>query len=187
MTPLEPWKPVLPDYLQDLTQTAVTPNCSCSTVLGKKKSVNGVLYESGAVLHESYVGAVVERRLQTNSHPYHQHVEPFQIVQGFGAAAPPQDSKNDFYRVGDWHDVIQGSGVVRYRPLQFTGKLMVHCHRLQHEDEGMMATEYVHAANSGLGCTCWSSGAVSLPWGHVCSVFGLLTGLLLLCIEIVPF
>ena len=42
---------------------------------------------------------------------------------------------------------------------------MLHCHRLVHEDEGMMAMEYVHdpANEDALGCSCGSSAVSRKP------------------------
>ena len=55
--------------------------------------------------------------------------------------------------VGDWHDTLKGTGSVRFRPTEFTGKVMLHCHRLIHEDLGMMAMEKVEASGT---CSCTS-------------------------------
>lgn len=166
---LESWTPAYPDYLQDLRATPASPQCTCTTDLTQaRRQINGFLYQPDAVLHQSYLGAVVERHLITGTHPYHQHVYPFQLINDVVASSSRQvkhnvneDGNNDdiFYRAGDWHDTIQQAVgqedaiVVRYRPMHFSGQVMVHCHRLKHEDEGMMATELVHA-DDRRGCTC---------------------------------
>lgn len=46
---------------------------------------------------------------------------------------------------------------MKYRPIVFSGKIMLHCHILTHEDTGMMSQERVVFNNdtSGNGqCTC---------------------------------
>ena len=171
---LEAWTPAYPDYLQDLRATPASPHCTCTTDLTQaRRQINGFLYQPDAVLHQSYLGAVVERHLITGTHPYHQHVYPFQLINdvvvsssGQGKNNVNEDDNNDdvFYRAGDWHDTIQQAVgqadaiVVRYGPMHFSGQVMVHCHRLKHEDEGMMATELVHADDRrGCTCTSWSS------------------------------
>ena len=136
---LPTWAPDWPDYLPDLTEAQTSPGCSAVTRLDGH-AINGKLYDHSVILHHSYRGAVIERRLCLDDHPYHQHVYPFQIIQGFGAS----ESENAFYRVGDWQDVVQGRGVMRYQANDFAGKLMLHCHQLEHEDEGMMAVEMIH-------------------------------------------
>ena len=42
---------------------------------------------------------------------------------------------------GDWHDTFQLGTTytrVRFQTDVFTGDVMIHCHYLQHEDEGML-------------------------------------------------
>ena len=185
VTNLPSWTPTYPPYLEDLRQSPPSPNCSCA-IHFDRRAVNGRSYNSGDILHQSYIGAVVEREVRARNHPYHQHVYPFQIQQGFGingnggGGGRDNDNRRDdndngnrdndnhssgnFYQAGDWHDSVDGTGILRYRPTEFTGKLMFHCHRLVHEDEGMMAMEYVHEADEGnsVGCACGSSAATSL-------------------------
>ena len=63
-------------------------------------------------------------------HPMHIHTNAFQIIQPDGSAEPV------------WRDVVlvrAGERVrVRMAFQDFTGKLMYHCHILDHEDLGMM-------------------------------------------------
>lgn len=93
-------------------------------------------------MHQTYIGAVVERDVAAVQHPYHQHVYPFQLVGG---------SSSTYYAIGDWHDVVKGRFNVRYSPDRYSGKLMIHCHRLVHEDRGMMAVEQILDSGS---CGC---------------------------------
>lgn len=66
-------------------------------------------------------------------HPFHLHVVPYQIDDIRG---------NNFYQVGDWHDTLlpdsTNSATVRVQMSSFTGRYVVHCHILEHEDNGMM-------------------------------------------------
>jgi len=143
------WTPNYPDYLTDLTGQSVTSGCSCDTAFsGATMSVNNIQFpDNGSYLHQTYLGAIASRTISANAHPYHQHVYPFQLVGSSLATG--------YNAVGDWHDTIKGSGEIRFRPTEFTGKLMLHCHRLIHEDLGMMAMEYV-APSSGGSCWCTS-------------------------------
>ena len=140
---LEQWTPVYPDYLQDLQAATVGEGCKCATTLDNDK-VNGAKYEVDHVLHESFLGAVVERSLNAERHPYHQHVYPFQLVGGF--------TESEYIKKGDWHDTFEGRANFRYRPMEFETKVMLHCHKLTHEDQGMMALEMVRNASNI--CTC---------------------------------
>ena len=158
---LASWTPTYPEYLQDLTSQSVTPGCECDTSFtfptdangDRIPSVNSLQFPSdGSYLHETYLGAIAARNLSANTHPYHQHVYPFQLV---GSTL-----ETGYNMVGDWHDTVKGTGEIRFRPTEFTGKLMLHCHRLVHEDLGMMAMEYVGTAALG-ECSCTSRQGVA--------------------------
>jgi len=125
------WTLDYPEYLQDLQSRTVLPNCSCPTDLGD--GVNGFAFDENFTTHTYQLGQVVERRIDAGNHPYHQHVYPFQLQANYGTSG--------YYQAGDWHDVIGDTGAVRYLPTVFASKLMVHCHRLEHEDTGMMGIE----------------------------------------------
>lgn len=64
------------------------------------------------------------------SHPFHIHTNPFQMVSGGGV--PP----------GTWLDVVNLAPFERFtfrtHFRDFTGKMVFHCHNLVHEDMGMM-------------------------------------------------
>jgi FtsP/CotA-like multicopper oxidase with cupredoxin domain len=66
------------------------------------------------------------------SHPFHIHVNWFQVVKINDVPVPPR-----------WQDTIvipfNGSVTIRHRFQQYTGRYVLHCHILPHEDLGMMA------------------------------------------------
>lgn len=68
----------------------------------------------------------------TMDHPMHLHINPFQIVGADGSAERA------------WRDIIliKAGGQARFRVRfdDFAGKTVQHCHILDHEDQGMMAT-----------------------------------------------
>ena len=105
-TDLESWALDYPSYLADLRTTDATAGCACKTELGNQ-GVNGEAFEAEKILHQTYLDAIVERVLKARNHPYHQHVYPFQLVDGF-------NDQTGYEQVGDWHDTIQGNGVIRY-------------------------------------------------------------------------
>lgn len=108
------------------------------------------------------LGKVEEWTLQSNvaGHPFHIHVNPFQIVkildpQGNDVSLP--DAKDGVegkidpeYRglKGVWKDTIWVKGpkskterytiVIRTRYERYIGDFVLHCHILDHEDQGMM-------------------------------------------------
>ena len=76
-----------------------------------------------------------------DAHPFHTHVNPFQL------ASEPEDSVGGYFQVGDWHDTyfaptFKSPKTGFMKVLQnvdfFTGKMVLHCHILQHEELGMM-------------------------------------------------
>jgi len=163
---LPSWTPAYPDYLLDLQNAEVTDGCSCETQFLRcedgKFCVNGELFEEESYIHSIPFGSIVERSLLgMRQHPYHQHVHPFQIVENL-REMNGRDSA--YWKVGDWHDVWQsrsGEGILKMRfPANVhLGRLMVHCHALDHEDEGTMSQEYI---SSSASCDC-SARAASQP------------------------
>eukprot|EP00287_Rhodomonas_sp_CCMP768_P005127 CAMPEP_0196740098 /NCGR_PEP_ID=MMETSP1091-20130531/29045_1 /TAXON_ID=302021 /ORGANISM="Rhodomonas sp., Strain CCMP768" /LENGTH=490 /DNA_ID=CAMNT_0042085031 /DNA_START=156 /DNA_END=1628 /DNA_ORIENTATION=+ len=144
---LEAWTPTYPAYLKDLQNTPADEGCACTTELEGDNEVNGAAFAHDFFLHEAFLGAVVERRIESDEHPYHQHVNPFQLISRF--------AETEYYRPGDWHDTYTGFALVRHTAADFEGKIMVHCHRLLHEDEGMMTMERV---NLNGPCSCGAGG-----------------------------
>ena len=82
-------------------------------------------------------------------HPYHQHVNPFQIIDiDFESTQNLYADRYTlaWYKNGDWHDTIMYSRratfpavTIRFQTDKFSGHMVQHCHLLNHEDHGMMA------------------------------------------------
>ncbi len=75
------------------------------------------------------------------SHPFHIHVNPFEIVKityKNGAAPDPQYAGME----GTWRDTVMVTPdvdiEVRTRYQRYIGQFVLHCHILSHEDQGMM-------------------------------------------------
>jgi len=143
-------------------------------------------FEGGDVFMKRYdVGTVNEIELQmARSHPYHQHVNPYQINAINGNALDdegeqtntfPGDPTNNpleeesvriWYQVGDWQDTLQmpttqtaASWRIRFQTDQFTGHMIQHCHILFHEDKGMMS-QYEIVGQEG---TAWPTARAMNP------------------------
>lgn len=93
------------------------------------QAVNGEAY-TGEVVVEMKVDQVQEWTLVGAAHPFHIHTNHFQLIS---------HGSDDLYTVGDWFDTVPADGVIRFLTDRFTGTLVLHCHRLEHEDQGMMA------------------------------------------------
>ena len=135
-----------PCYLVDLSGTigASAPTVSSTTTisLGPAPQISGAEFSSSTTYLASFaVGAVHELSLTgVNAHPFHLHINSYQL------AAAPADTSNDYFLQGDWHDTLiypNNGATVRFQTDVFTGKQVMHCHILEHEDEGMMAVTQI--------------------------------------------
>jgi FtsP/CotA-like multicopper oxidase with cupredoxin domain len=97
--------------------------------------INGRTFDPNRIDTAVTLGAVEEWEFinQTGmDHPMHLHVNPFQVI---GPNGQPELA---------WRDVVNvpARGSVRFRIqfADFAGKTVQHCHILDHEDMGMMAT-----------------------------------------------
>eukprot|EP01084_Bolivina_argentea_P055647 101981_1 len=148
--------PPRPAYLTDL-RSANTTSCACNTYFDPSidngrivtwsenecgyvfnmqgtPNINGVIFDLQPMTSLEY-GKVYEFTLLPHMHPYHQHVNPFQVQRDVGL--------NGFCaKQGDWYDTLGGGKftviIFRTHPIDFTGAQIVHCHFLPHEDIGMM-------------------------------------------------
>ena len=103
-------------------------------------AINNREFAPGRVDQSMELGAVEEWVLENDSddyHPFHIHVNPFQVVETSDQMIPP----------GTWMDTVlippqrfgvPGRVVMRTRIRRFIGQFVLHCHILGHEDRGMM-------------------------------------------------
>lgn len=105
--------------------------------------VNGEEYSGSRIDHTLILGKAQEWKLSSLnvSHPFHIHVNPFQIVKIENNTGEPMDPQF-IGLVGTWRDtlmVIPGYEItVRTRYQRYIGEYVLHCHILEHEDQGMM-------------------------------------------------
>lgn len=98
-------------------------------------TIDGNRYDPDRIDQLVNLNAVEEWTLLNTSnvsHPFHIHVNDFQVMSINGVAPP----------VPLWLDTVdipaQGNVVIRQRFTDFTGEFVLHCHILVHEDIGMM-------------------------------------------------
>jgi FtsP/CotA-like multicopper oxidase with cupredoxin domain len=128
---LAPYRP-----FRDIADAEVTGQ---QTVVFKatatEHSVDGKEYDPNAAPRKLKLGAVEEWTISSTgaSHPYHIHVNPFQIME--------KDADGKLHP-GDWKDTLFVTTaepiVIRTRYEDFDGAFVLHCHILDHEDQGMM-------------------------------------------------
>ncbi|AFY70015.1 Bilirubin oxidase [Thalassoporum mexicanum PCC 7367] len=104
--------------------------------------VNGQPYEPDRIDTRVKLGTVEDWELINNGvmdHPFHLHVNPFQVISRNDVPEPYQA----------WRDtvLVRAGETVRIRiPFRdFAGKTVYHCHILDHEDMGMMGNLEIQA------------------------------------------
>lgn len=97
--------------------------------------INGKMFDPNRVDTQVRLNTVEDWELVNTGvmdHPFHLHVNPFQVISRNGRPEP--------YRA--WKDtvLVRTGETVRIRVgfEDFTGKTVYHCHILDHEDLGMM-------------------------------------------------
>ena len=124
-----------PCYLVSLVNAASSSTTAIS--LGPAPSINGNSFATASTYEASFaVGSVHTLSLSgVNAHPFHLHVNHFQIAE------TPTDTSGDWFAAGDWHDVMFAdfdTVSVKFQADRWVGDQVIHCHILEHEDEGMM-------------------------------------------------
>ena len=124
-----------PCYLVSLLDAA--PTSTTAIGLGPAPSINGNSFATYNTYEASFaVGAVHTLSLSgIDAHPFHLHVNHFQLVE------TPTDTNGGFFAAGDWHDTLFApfdAVSVKFQADRWIGAQVIHCHILEHEDEGMM-------------------------------------------------
>ena len=103
--------------------------------LGMSFTINGREFDHNRIDTAPRLGNVEEWIYVNDTqmdHPMHLHTNPFQIMGVDGLPEPA------------WRDIalVRAGGRTRLRVRfeDFAGKTVQHCHILDHEDQGMMAT-----------------------------------------------
>eukprot|EP00019_Armaparvus_languidus_P000150 CAMPEP_0168601190 /NCGR_PEP_ID=MMETSP0420-20121227/13282_1 /TAXON_ID=498008 /ORGANISM="Pessonella sp." /LENGTH=1491 /DNA_ID=CAMNT_0008639525 /DNA_START=297 /DNA_END=4772 /DNA_ORIENTATION=- len=135
--------PSRPAHLADLS-TAATPTMLPIEFSTSQMAINGARYD-GSAASSIELGQVYETTtLVTDSinHPYHQHVNHFQVTS-FDATATANDVLNEAgVLVGAWRDTVPVADVspltFRFSPHRYAGPQLFHCHVSAHADLGML-------------------------------------------------
>lgn len=106
--------------------------------------------ETWPALTRLTAGNVYEMIVDVGNHPLHFHINPFQIM----SMVPNNSYYDGYYQAGDWHDTFSDELVesfhIRLQTHKFTGKMIVHCHIYDHEDEGMMAWLEINGSDNAV-------------------------------------
>ncbi len=106
--------------------------------------INDKPYAPGTIVADPRVGEVeIWRFVTALNHPVHLHLNQFQVLSRNGR--PPRATD-----VG-WKDTLDLRAAevaeIAIRFTDYPGRYVMHCHNLEHEDMGMMATFEVRAAH----------------------------------------
>jgi FtsP/CotA-like multicopper oxidase with cupredoxin domain/peroxiredoxin len=101
-------------------------------------TINGQVFDPARIDQRIMLGAVekwVLTAAPNDNHPFHIHVNPFQVQILY-----PKDGSSRWV----WRDTVLVTPTkpieIRSRFLDYWGKTVLHCHNLDHEDNGMMET-----------------------------------------------
>ncbi len=122
-------------------------------------------YQPGRVDHTLILGErqIWELGSKAGSHPFHIHVNPFQIISITNLATPGVLEPQYQDLIGTWRDtllVINGYKIevaTQYR--RYIGEYVLHCHILEHEDQGMMQNVKVVLPDGQGGAAAGAHGA----------------------------
>ncbi|MBV8977765.1 MAG: multicopper oxidase domain-containing protein [Alphaproteobacteria bacterium] len=135
--------------------------------IGKNLNGSDAIPYNGKIVRTLWLDTTDQWILSSASggHPYHVHVNPFQIVKICDSMQDPcndvsgqgEPSKNDFQYAGlrhQWRDTIfvkpNYRVYIRTHYARFDGVFVLHCHILNHEDQGMM--EKIQICRKGGKC-----------------------------------
>ncbi len=102
-------------------------------------AINEMAYDAARVDHEVTLGTTetwLMRNTSEVTHYVHLHQEHWRTVSRNGEPPPPWErGLEDTWKLDPGEEVV-----VAARFTDYTGPFMIHCHMLDHEDHGMMAT-----------------------------------------------
>jgi FtsP/CotA-like multicopper oxidase with cupredoxin domain len=145
--------------------------------------IDGEPYSPDIVPRKLMLGGVDEWTLQSDlaGHPFHIHVNPFQVVEILNEGGTDvsdigaTDNGDPQYAglKGVWKDTLfvkndtgkKYTVVVRTRYERYIGAFVLHCHILDHEDQGMMQNVEIYMPDGKGGIIEGHSGA-GLLGGH---------------------
>jgi FtsP/CotA-like multicopper oxidase with cupredoxin domain len=122
--------------------------------------IDNARYDMDCFNHEVELNTSEEWTLQNKPfgggsvpHPFHIHVNPFQLKGDKINPDGPDDWTN--YRWWDTIAIIPNQNrVIRHRFTDYPGEFVIHCHILVHEDLGMMQNIVVKDDGTGTGSCC---------------------------------
>lgn len=126
------WSAARPDYLRDLQ--SVTDVQTAAIRIGAR-TINGLSFDPDTPLFTLNADSVQEWSISgATNHPFHLHIYHMQAQTGCGG---------DFEE-GEYYDTLATNCAVRFdlnaaTSSPYSGRTIMHCHILSHEDQGAMS------------------------------------------------
>ncbi|WP_349367515.1 multicopper oxidase domain-containing protein [Salinarimonas sp.] len=136
--------------------------------------IDGQAYDPNRIDRTLVLGGVDEWTLTSGTnpaagHPFHIHVNPFQIVeilnpQGVDVSETGEADDPQYAGLkGVWRDTLfvkpAYKVVIRTRYQRYIGEFVLHCHILDHEDQGMMQNVSIVLPNAAGTASAGAHGA----------------------------
>ncbi len=132
----------LPSQVQPITAEQVTARRTVTFGSWQgAMSVNGLTFDQGPDVLALKVGTVEEwtvQNLTNQQHAFHIHTNPFFVVAENERPVSAPAFWDTYPIPPATGPDAPGSITVRMHPVDFTGRIVQHCHILPHEDAGMM-------------------------------------------------
>lgn len=125
---------ILDDELENLGNPRKTHFNIDTSATPTEFTINHKPFQTDTIHERLTLGTAEEWHLSSDfaSHPYHIHINPFQVTK----------FKNQVVDPPMWKDVVMvpsaSSVMIRSRYTRYWGDFVLHCHLLHHEDQGMM-------------------------------------------------
>lgn len=148
------WSAKRPPYLHDLRDEVVALNNGTARIHMHEDGVNGKGFDPDVPTLTAGTDGVQEWALSSEGnplgsersllHPFHLHVYHLQAMKNC----------RPHFEDGEFYDVIDAQCTVRFDlradvASSYNGRTVLHCHILQHEDEGAMG--WMNVTGSGIG------------------------------------
>ena len=151
--------PPLPSYLADIPAPTKERKVLYSmgtngTPPTREFTIDKVKFDPACANQTVFLNSTEQWRVENDStvlHPFHIHVNPFQVIADGEVQYSPPYIWQDTIALPPGTPLEPAAAVINQRFLDFTGGHVQHCHILGHEDRGMMLGVQTVCSNEKYG------------------------------------
>lgn len=124
------------------------------SISGSSFMVNGEPFVSPTNINQWVRAGSTDRWIidgRNGGHPYHIHVNPFKVIK-YGVRKLETPIWKDVVYVQSNGSINNIAEMLTYYAPEYPGQFVLHCHILDHEDQGMMQNVSVHPPNFYPAC-----------------------------------